>query len=133
MNHKILIGILVAIEQLAMPIAAQNITDLSVQDMESQESITDLVDVPINPSIFSHPERIKYDSRCFQIEGKDTYIYSGTFHYFRVAKPQWRDRFEKIRAAGFNCVETYVPWNWHEREMPVSLDDYSKIQRIIKH
>lgn len=74
---------------------------------------------------FSNPERIRYDDRCFTIDGRDVFLFSGAFHYFRCPKPLWRDRFEKIKEAGFNCVETYVPWNWHEREMPANTDDFS--------
>ena len=81
----------------------------------------------IADSIFLHPDRIRYDNRCLQIEGKDMFLLSGTFHYFRTPEPLWRDRMQKISAAGFNCVETYVPWNWHEREMPASVDDFSKV------
>ena len=77
--------------------------------------------------VFAHPERIKYDGDCFQIEGKDTFILSAAFHYFRTPKALWGDRIAKIKAAGFNTIETYVPWNWHERDMPKGLDDYSKI------
>jgi len=76
---------------------------------------------------FAHPERICYDNQCLTIDGKDVFIFSGAFHYFRCPKPLWADRFQKIKAAGFNCVETYVPWNWHEREMPVGLKDFSKV------
>src|SRR5262245_20114796 len=57
---------------------------------------------------FSHPDRIKYDGHCITIEGKDLFIYSGAFHYFRCPKPLWRDRLTKIKEAGFNAVETYV-------------------------
>lgn len=76
---------------------------------------------------FSHPDRIRYDSHCLTIEGKDMFIYSGSFHYFRCPRELWRERFKQIKAAGFNTVETYVPWNWHEREMPSGLDDFSKV------
>jgi hypothetical protein len=76
---------------------------------------------------FPHPERIRYDSQCLTIEGKDTFLYSGAFHYFRCPKELWRDRFETIKKAGFNCVDTYVPWNLHEPEMPSGLDDFSKV------
>ena len=79
------------------------------------------------PVKFSHPDRVRYDGQCFTIEGKDTFIFSGAFHYFRCPKPLWRERFRKIKEAGFNAVETYVAWNWHEREMPAGLDDFSKI------
>lgn len=75
---------------------------------------------------FSHPERIRYDQHCFTIEGQDIFILSAAFHYFRVPQELWRDRFHKIKEAGFNTVETYVPWNWHERNMPRSINDFSQ-------
>jgi Glycosyl hydrolases family 35 len=76
---------------------------------------------------FPHPDRIRYDSQCLTIDGHDMQIYSGAFHYFRCPKELWRDRFQKIKDAGFNTVETYVAWNDHEREMPSALDDFSKV------
>ena len=77
--------------------------------------------------VFAHPDRIRYDRQCLTIDGRDVFIFSGAFHYFRCPKPLWADRFRKIQAAGFNCVETYVPWNWHERELPAGLQDFSKV------
>jgi len=77
--------------------------------------------------IFPHPERIRYDGQCLTIEGRDVFVWSGTFHYFRCPKPLWRERFQRIKAAGCNAVETYVPWNWHERSAPASLDDFSQV------
>ncbi|MCF2937978.1 beta-galactosidase [Paenibacillus alkaliterrae] len=41
-------------------------------------------------------------------------IISGAIHYFRVVPEYWRDRLQKLKACGFNTVETYVPWNFHE-------------------
>lgn len=69
---------------------------------------------------------IDFDKKGLIINGEHEFILSGTFHYFRVPKELWRDRFEKIRAAGFNCVDTYIPWNRHEKDMPSGLDDMSK-------
>lgn len=48
------------------------------------------------------------------IDGEKTLLISGAMHYFRTLPEQWEDRLEKIASAGFNCVETYVPWNLHE-------------------
>lgn len=79
------------------------------------------------PRSFPHPDRIHYDAQCLTIDGKDVMIFSGAFHYFRCPKELWQDRFQKIKDAGFNCVETYVAWNLHEREMPAGPDDFSKI------
>lgn len=49
-----------------------------------------------------------------EIDGEKTLLISGAMHYFRTLPEQWKDRLEKIASAGFNCVETYVPWNLHE-------------------
>lgn len=54
------------------------------------------------------------NSPNFTLNNKEIFLYSGAFHYFRVARPYWRDRLKKIRAAGLNTVETYIPWNLHE-------------------
>ena len=45
---------------------------------------------------FAHPDRIRYNGDCFQIEGKDIFIYSAAFHYFRTPRELWRDRLTKI-------------------------------------
>ena len=66
------------------------------------------------PVTFAHPEKIRYDHQAFTINGQDLYLFSGSFHYFRCAPELWEDRLMKIKAAGFNAVETYVAWNWHE-------------------
>lgn len=75
---------------------------------------------------FYHPDRVRYDKDCFTIEGEDVFVLSAAFHYFRCPQELWKDRFQKIKEAGFNTVETYVPWNWHERNMPKDIDDYSQ-------
>lgn len=76
--------------------------------------------------VFAAPDRVRYDGHCLTLDGRDTFVYSAAFHYFRCPKELWRDRFRKIREAGFNTVETYVPWNEHERTMPAGLDDASQ-------
>jgi glycosyl hydrolase family 35/beta-galactosidase-like protein len=75
----------------------------------------------------TNTSRITYDKQCFTIDGKDTFLYSGSFHYFRCPKPLWADRFQKLKDAGFNTVETYVAWNWHEQQPPSGPDDFSKV------
>ncbi|XP_065170511.1 beta-galactosidase-1-like protein 2 [Atheta coriaria] len=54
------------------------------------------------------------DQPYFTLNNKNITIYSGAMHYFRVPQDQWRDRLQKMRAAGLNTVETYIPWNLHE-------------------
>ncbi|MGC8560452.1 MAG: beta-galactosidase [Phycisphaerae bacterium] len=76
---------------------------------------------------FSHPHRVRYDGQSLFVENKPFFLYSGCFHYYRCPKPMWRARFEKIKEAGFNTVQTYVPWNMCEKEPPSSLSDFSHV------
>ncbi|MDU1055053.1 beta-galactosidase [Clostridium baratii] len=50
----------------------------------------------------------------FYLNDKKIKIVSGAIHYFRVVPEYWRDRLEKLKSMGCNCVETYIPWNYHE-------------------
>jgi beta-galactosidase GanA len=52
----------------------------------------------------------------FTLNTKNITLYSGALHYFRVPPQYWRDRLRKMRSAGLNAVETYIPWNLHEPE-----------------
>lgn len=50
----------------------------------------------------------------FIFDNKPLRLISGAIHYFRVVPEYWHDRLLKLKACGFNTVETYVPWNFHE-------------------
>ena len=49
----------------------------------------------------------------FVKDGKNIKIISGAVHYFRNLPDTWDDIFEKVKACGFNTVETYCIWNMH--------------------
>lgn len=66
--------------------------------------------------MFPDPHVIRYDSHCFTIHDRDTFIFSAAMHYPRCPRELWRDRLTKLRSAGFNTIESYVFWNYHERE-----------------
>ena len=57
---------------------------------------------------------LTWDKTSFRLHGKEFHIYSGAMHYFRIPPQYWEDRLQKLKAAGFNTVETYVCWNLHE-------------------
>jgi len=52
----------------------------------------------------------------FSLTGKPFRILSGVMHYFRIPQAYWEDRLKKLKAMGLNTVETYMPWNLHEKE-----------------
>ena len=67
-----------------------------------------------------------FDKTGFKVNGKDTYLVSGEFHYFRVPKEDWRRRMQLFLDAGGNCLATYVPWLIHEpEEGKILFDDVS--------
>ena len=56
-----------------------------------------------------------YRNKEFLLDGEPFRVISGAMHYFRIVPEYWEDRLKKLRACGFNTVETYVAWNMHER------------------
>ena len=59
---------------------------------------------------------LTYDKDNFLLDGKPYTIISGAIHYFRTVPEYWYDRLLKLKACGFNTVETYTCWNLHERK-----------------
>lgn len=69
----------------------------------------------------------------FYINGEKIIILSGAIHYFRVVPEYWRDRLIKLKNAGFNTVETYVPWNLHEpREGEFNFEGLANFEKFLE-
>ncbi|BBI33382.1 glycoside hydrolase family 35 protein [Cohnella abietis] len=69
----------------------------------------------------------------FVYDGKPLRIISGAMHYFRIVPEYWEDRLRKLRACGFNTVETYVAWNLHEpKEGQFCFEGIADIERFIR-
>jgi hypothetical protein len=81
---------------------------------------------------FENPHLIRYDASCFTVNDRDTFIFSGTLHYPRCPKSLWRDRLTKFKYAGFNTIETYVFWNYHEpEEGKANLADFEDFIKLV--
>jgi beta-galactosidase len=59
---------------------------------------------------------IEADESAYRIAGRPFHLCSGEFHYFRVPPRDWRRRMRLFKAAGGNCLATYIPWLLHEPE-----------------
>ncbi|KAL3984629.1 Glycosyl hydrolases 35 family protein [Acanthocheilonema viteae] len=57
---------------------------------------------------------IDYQNNTFLLNGKPFRYISGSIHYFRIHPHYWADRLSRIRAAGLNAIQLYIPWNFHE-------------------
>ena len=65
------------------------------------------------PSAAAKPY-INFDSKGFLINGSRTFIVSAGLEYARIPHQLWHDRLLRIKRAGFNCIEIYTIWNFHE-------------------
>lgn len=69
----------------------------------------------------------------FELDGVPFRIISGAIHYFRTVPEYWDDRLRKLKACGFNTVETYVPWNLHEpKEGKFCFEGIADIERFLQ-
>lgn len=59
---------------------------------------------------------VTYDKNSLLIDGKRVFIRSGAFHYFRTPGVELaKDRFMKLKAAGYNAVDIYFNANYHSK------------------
>ncbi|NII10786.1 beta-galactosidase [Oleiagrimonas sp. C23AA] len=66
------------------------------------------------PAAAAGHHRIGYDHYSLKIDGKRLYMWSGSFHYWRLPSPDlWLDVLEKMKAGGYNAVEIYFNWAYH--------------------
>jgi hypothetical protein len=48
------------------------------------------------------------------VDGRPFFFYGAAFFYERIPAAQWRASMLALRRLGFNTLDLYVPWNWHE-------------------
>lgn len=76
---------------------------------------------------------LKVENGQFVINHEPIQFISGAIHYFRVVPEYWEDRLMKLKACGFNAVETYVPWNLHEpKEGEFNFEGIANIEEFIR-
>ncbi len=73
-----------------------------------------------------------YRDGQFYLNDQPYTVLSGAIHYFRTFPDCWEDRLKKLKACGFNTVETYTCWNLHERrEGQFDFSGFLDIERFI--
>ncbi|TAN08779.1 MAG: beta-galactosidase [Rhodanobacteraceae bacterium] len=74
---------------------------------------------------------VTYDRYSLSINGQRTYIWSGSFQYWRLPSPGlWRDVLQKMKSAGFNAVTLYFYWGYHSPRDGVY--DFSGVRDVDK-
>jgi hypothetical protein len=49
-----------------------------------------------------------------EVNGRPFFFFGAAFFYERIPSAQWRASMIEVRRLGFNTLDLYVPWNWHE-------------------
>lgn len=78
--------------------------------------------------------QVTYDKNSLIVDGKRVFIRSGAFHYFRTPGVELaKDRFMKLKAAGYNTVDIYFNANYHSGvEGEYDFSDIKDIRKILE-
>lgn len=75
--------------------------------------------------------QISFDKNSLIVDEKRVFIRSGAFHYFRTPGVELaKDRFMKLKAAGYNTVDIYFNANYHSKVENVY--DFSELKDVKK-
>lgn len=60
-------------------------------------------------------DKFRVQADGFYLNDRKFKLLSGAIHYFRIPRETWKRSLYNLKALGFNTVETYIPWNVHEK------------------
>lgn len=58
---------------------------------------------------------VSFRKEGIYIDGSPVVVLCSSVFYFRIPRGLWRDRLRKVKEAGYNAIDVYFPWNYHER------------------
>jgi hypothetical protein len=70
---------------------------------------------PVRAATFTHAMVVTHDGTPqLLVDGKPFFFWGAAFFYERIPPDRWKAALDAIRALGFNTLDLYIPWNWHE-------------------
>lgn len=80
-----------------------------------------------------HTAALTYGDGELRRHGQPHRMLAGSLHYFRVHPTHWADRIQRLAAMGVNTIDTYIPWNFHERtEGSFDFDGWRDVEAFIR-
>lgn len=58
---------------------------------------------------------LKIEKERLTLDGEEFYLACGDIQYFRIYPDEWKRRLELMKDFGLTAVQTYCPWNLHEK------------------
>lgn len=59
-------------------------------------------------------KRVRLQDDCVLIDDKPTILLASSLFYFRIPQEYWYTRMKQLKVAGYNAIDVYFPWNFHE-------------------
>ena len=76
---------------------------------------------------------VTLDKNGVKINGKYTTLLCASLFYFRLPKETWDERIDALIKAGYNCIDVYFPWNYHEiRDGEWTFEDMADADTFLK-
>ena len=78
--------------------------------------------------------QVTFDKNSLIVDGKRVFIRSGAFHYFRTPGVELaKDRFMKLKAAGYNTVDIYFNANYHSKiEGEYDFSEVKDVKKVLE-
>ncbi len=78
--------------------------------------------------------RVEFDKHSLIVNGERIVLRSGSIHYFRtLGEHEWYDRLSKMKAGGYNAVDIYFYWSFHEeRRGEYDFEGYKNIEKLLE-
>jgi Beta-galactosidase len=57
---------------------------------------------------------VQFEADAVRIHGEPRLLLSASLFYFRIPRLLWKERMEQLKAYGYNSIDVYFPWNYHE-------------------
>jgi amino acid transporter len=89
---------------------------------------------PTQGATFTHSMVVQRDGNpTLMVDGKPFFFYGAAFFYERIPAAQWKWSMQRLKTMGFNTLDLYVPWNWHElRDGDFDFDGHTNPQRNLR-
>ncbi len=57
---------------------------------------------------------VELKENALMINGRPVILLSSSLFYFRIPQEYWEERMWQLKACGYNAIDVYIPWNFHE-------------------
>lgn len=57
---------------------------------------------------------VQFDADAVRIQETPHILLCASLFYFRIPRAHWKERMEQLLAFGYNSIDVYFPWNYHE-------------------